>query len=245
MKYWVMAFILINAVACGRPDDAQNAASADPQSVADTAVAEAQDILEQAMQGKSPNTDLEGTEKCVIFDSGLIPSLFNVNESLISYRRSKPLKSVGHVVCIASWEKPNKAELDQAYTAAIMEWTRSMGQKDRKPQPKPTKSTNEVSLTILGDSFDTSNEAVADLESKVATLSEGISVTVGGKVHETKMVFGDWIDGVGDKAIFSDKGDLMMAADGILITVKVAAMENTDLDHEKAIELASQIIPQL
>ncbi len=72
-----------------------------------------------------------------------------------------------------------------------------------------------------------------------------MSVTVQDTVHETKMSFGDWIDGVGDKAIFTDRGDLMIAADGTQITISVSAMDSSELDQEKAIELAQIFIPQL
>ncbi len=146
---------------------------------------------------------------------------------------------------MASWDKPDKAELDAAYKTGMMEWAKSMRKPNKTPQPKPPKGTNQVSLTILGDSFNSADEAAANLESKVATLSEGVSATINGKVHETRMGFGDWIDGVGDKAIFSDKGGLMVAANGKQFSVKVSAMENPEMDHEKAMELAQKIIPQL
>lgn len=201
--------------------------------------------MDRALQGKAPREGGEGTELCSIFDSGLVPKLFAVDASQVRYRRSVPVKRAGHVLCLAAWDNPNKAELDKAYKAELMEWARSVGKPNRAPQPKPPKNTSQVSLTILGDSFNSADEAAADLESKVATLSEGVSVTVGGKVHETRMMFGDWIGGVGDKAIFSDKGGLMVAAHGKQFTVKVSAMETPEKNQEKAVELARHVIPQL
>jgi hypothetical protein len=59
------------------------------------------------------------------------------------------------------------------------------------------------------------------------------------------MGFGDWIEGIGDKAVFSDKGDLMVASDGTQFTVKVTAMGSTNEDRQHAMALAERIIQNL
>jgi hypothetical protein len=59
------------------------------------------------------------------------------------------------------------------------------------------------------------------------------------------MSFGDWIEGVGNKAVFSDKGELLVAFDKRRLAVNVSAMEDKAKDREKAIELAQRIIDEL
>ncbi len=58
----------------------------------------------------------------------------------------------------------------------------------------------EVSLTVTNQTSDSAAAAVESLESSVAQLEEGITVTVQGKEHTTQIDFDDWMDGVGDKA---------------------------------------------
>jgi hypothetical protein len=242
MKNSLLCLILICTVACGRSDEPQDVAADDPQRAADQAVSEAQETVDRALSGKPPESDVDGAEGCVVFDTGLIPDVFGVEPSMVSYRRSIPVKSAGHVVCLASWDKPNKAELDKAYTEAITAWTMERMKGVKNPQPKPSSGTSSVSLTLVANTFNSDEEAIASLESAVATLSKGVSVEVGGKTHETKMSFGDWMDSPGDKAVFSDKGELLVAANGRRISVNVSAMADEEQDREKAIELAQRVI---
>jgi hypothetical protein len=237
-----LCLILICSVACGRSDEPQDVGADDPQRAADQAMSEAQETVDRALSGKPPETHVAGTEGCVVFDTGLIPEVFGVEPSIVSYRRAIPVKSAGHVVCLASWDKPNKAELDKAYTEAITAWTMERMKGVKNPQPKPPSGTSSASLTLVADTFDSDEEAIESLESAVATLSKGISVEVGGKTHETKMSFGDWMDSPGDKAIFSDKGELLVATNGRRISVTVSAMADEEQDREKAIELARHVI---
>ena len=243
MKYWGLSLLLICLAACG-PSDSSNAAETDTQSVADQAVVEAKETAQRIKDGGSMD-EAEGTEGCRVFNSGLIEDFFQTGETVVSYKESIPSRRSGHVVCFARWDKPNKEALKQAYQEALMEWAKTMASPDKKPQPKPESGENEVSLTLVANSFDSADEAVASLEDTVTTLTEGISFEVGGKQHETKMTFGPWVDGVGDKAIFSDKGGLMFANAGKRYSLKVAAMANKEQNQQKAIELAQHIIDQL
>ncbi len=245
MKYWFMCLLLVCSVACGRSDESQNDISNDPQSLADQAAAEAQEMVDRAMRGEKEEPATEGLEGCNVFDSGLVLELFEVDASIVTYDRSIPVKRAGHVLCSARWDKPNKEELDKAYSAAMMEWAMSQATGNKKPQPKYPSGDSRVSLTLSKGDFDSSEEAVASLESAVATLSKGISFEVGGKTHETKMSFGDWIEGVGDKAIFSDNGELLIAYDSRRLAVSVHVMGDEAKDREKAIELAQRIIDKL
>lgn len=242
MKYWSLSLVLICLAACGQSEAPQAATKDDVQRVADQAVAEAQEIVDQTLSGKKPVVKGEGLEGCNVFDSGLIPGVFGVDASKVDYRRSMPVPRAGHLLCSASWDKPDKADLDKAYTAEMTEWAVNKAKGQNTPMPKQSNSVNKVSLTLVADTFQTPAEAVANLESAVATLSEGISFEVKGKKHETRMSFGDWIDGVGDKAIFSDKGELMVAADARRFSIIVSVMGDEAQDLEKAIEVAQRII---
>jgi len=242
MNKSILCVLLMCTVSCGRSDVPQDSAATDPQRAVDQAVSDVQETVDRALSGKPPATHVEGTEGCVVFDSGLVPELFGVDPAIVTYRRSMPVRSAGHVVCSANWDKPDKDELDKAYSEAIMAWAKSKARGEKIPQPKPPIGTSSVSLTLVADVFDSNEAAVENLESAVATLTKGISVEVGGKTHETKMSFGEWMDEPGDKAIFSNKGELLVAADGRRISVNVSAMADEEQDRQKAIEVAQRVI---
>jgi hypothetical protein len=243
MKYLILCLTLLCVVACGRSDETA-AAQDDPQSLADQAVAEAQETVERIKRGE-PLGESEGTEKCSVFDSGLVEEFFQTGDFEVVYSSSIPSRRAGHVVCRALWDKPNKEQIEQAFQQAMMEWAKSIGSADKKPQPKMVSSTNEVSLTVVANTFDSAADAVASLEQTVATMSEGITVEIQGKTHETKMQFGPWIEGVGDKAIWSDKGGLNFAYDARRYTLNVSVYEDGAKNREAAIELAQLIINML
>jgi len=181
-------------------------------------------------------------DSCAALENGMVPETFDIDASLVSYRRSVPVKSVGHVVCSASWENPDKAAMDAAYMQKLQDWTRNKTSGKKEPMPKPPNSVAQVSVTLVATHFDSDAAAVASLEDAVATLSKGVKVNVGGKEYEKKTSFGDWLDGVGDKAVFSDSGELLVADDGKRFSVSVRVSEDPDADREHAIALARRIM---
>jgi hypothetical protein len=245
MKYLGLCMLLSLMVACGSNDDSNAPSTENPQNRVDQAATEAEQIVDDALSGEKPDSDSQGAEGCEILESGLVPDHFGVDPAIVNYRSSVPVRSAGHVVCSAFWDKPNKAELDQAYTEALMEWTQNKVKGEKTPMPKPVSGESRVSLTLVADSFDSSDAAVANLESAVETLSKGISVEVGGKTHETKMSFGEWIDGLGDAAIFSEKGELLVAAKAKRFSVNVEVTGDDATDRATAMELARKIIDML
>lgn len=244
MKYWILSLLIMCTAACGRSEESPAIAQNDAQSVADQAVEEAQEIVERATSGKLPG-GAEGTEGCRVFDSGLIEEFFSTGETEVTYTSSIPVRRAGHVVCFARWDKPNKDELEKAYQIAMMEWGKSIASGNKQPQPKISSGTNEVSLTLVANTFDSAGDAVASLEETVATLSEGVSFEVAGKQHETKMEFGPWVDGVGDKAIWSDKSGLNFAYDAKRYVINVSIYEDEADNREAAIGLAQSVINNL
>jgi hypothetical protein len=181
-------------------------------------------------------------DSCAMLENGMVPDTFGVDAALISYRRSVPVKSVGHVVCSASWENPDKAAMDAAYMQKLQDWTRNNATGKKAPMPKPPNSVAQVSVTLVATHFDSPAAAIASLEDAVATLAKGVKVNVGGKEYEKKTSFGDWLDNVGDKAIFSDSGELLVADDGKRFSVTVKVSDDPDTDREHAIALAAKIM---
>lgn len=184
-------------------------------------------------------------DSCALLENGMVPETFGVDAALVSYRRSVPVKSVGHVVCSASWESPDKAEMDAAYMKKLQDWTRNKTSGKKEPMPKPPNSVAQVSVTLVATRFDSDAAAVASLEDAVATLSKGVTVNVGGKDYEKKTSFGDWLDNVGDKAIFSDSGELLVADEGRRFSVVVKVSDDPGKDQENAIALANRIMETL
>jgi len=181
-------------------------------------------------------------DSCAAFESGIVSELFGVDASLVSYRRSVPVKSAGHVLCSANWENPDKAELQAEYTKKLQEWSRNMTTGKKEPMPKSPNMDAWVSLTLVATRFDSAAAAVASLEDAVATLSKGVTVSVAGKDYEKKTSFGDWLDNVGDKAVFSDSGELLVADDGKRFAVLVKVAGDPEANHEQAINLARWVI---
>jgi len=180
-------------------------------------------------------------DSCAVLENGMGPDTFGVDAALVSYRRSVPVKSVGHVVCSASWDNPDKAAMDAAYMKKIQDWTRNKTSGTKEPMPKPPNSVAQVSVTLVATHFDSPAAAVVSLEDAVATLTKGVTVNVGGKDYEKKSSFGDWLDGVGDKAIFSDSGELLVADDGKRFSVAVKVSDDPGADREHAVTLARRI----
>jgi len=181
-------------------------------------------------------------ESCAMLENGMVAETFGVDAALVSYQRSVPVKSVGHVVCSASWDNPDKAAMNAEYMQKLQDWTRDNATGKKAPMPKPPNSVAQVSVTLVATHFDSDAAAVASLEDAVATLSKGVKVNVGGKDYETKSSFGDWLDNVGDKAIFSDSGELLVADDGRRFSVSVKVTGDPDTDREHAIALAGRIM---
>jgi len=229
--------------ACGQSDEAAPNSSTQAQSAVDQAVAEAEEIVNEVLQGGQLGAADEGTEACAYFESGLIPEMFAVDAEKVSYRRSIPVKRVGHVVCGASWDKPNKAELDAGYQAAIQEWTKSLTSGGgRKEQPKYPRTDNQASLTLIATEFGSRDEAVAGLDAIVATMSKGVSFEVGGEQHTAQINYDTPIEGVGDKAVFSEGGTLLVAYDARQITVAVSTSDDPAIKRQQSIQLAQRLM---
>lgn len=240
MRIFGYCLLLIGIAACGPSDSA----SAGKQQTVDNLSADVEATVEQALAGDF-NSDEVSEETCVIIEDGIIPELFGINPVQITYRRSIPVKRVGHVVCLASWDYPDKAERDAAFTQKIQEWGRGKATGSKEPMPKMPKSTASASVTLMATEYDSADAAIADLENSVARLQEGVTVNVSGKDHTTQVDFGDWIDNVGDKAIFSDKGELMVAYNGMRFTVNVDASDEPAVDREQALLLAERVMQSL
>lgn len=184
-------------------------------------------------------------DSCAVFENGMVPELFGIDAALVSYRRSVPAKRAGHVVCIASWDNPGKAEMEAAYAQNLQEWSRNMATGKKEPMPKSPSAVAQVSVTLMATRFDSDAAAVASLEEAVASLSKGVTVNVAGKDYEKKTEFGEWLDNVGDKAIFSDKGELLVASGGKRFSVTVSVSDDAEADREIAVALAGRLVESL
>ena len=148
MRIFGICLLLIGISACGP-------ANSTPAEPAKASVAESDEIsgavkesVEQALKGDF-GSDAVSEESCASFESGVVPELFGTDAALITYRRTIPVKRAGHVVCTASWDRPDRAELEAAYTKKIQEWGRGMASGKKEPMPKPARYENRVSLTLI------------------------------------------------------------------------------------------------
>jgi len=234
MKALVYCLVLTGIVACGPPDSASTGVATDVSAAAGEAV-------KNISNGEHKSMDVS-EEACAMLEDGVVSELFGVNPAQVTYKRSIPVKRAGHVLCSAMWDFDDKTEREAAYNESIQEWGRGKATGKKDPMPKPPRLSANVSITLMNSQFDSAEHAVADLESSVAYLEKGITVTVGGKEYEKKTEFGDWIDGVGDKAIFTDKGELLVAYNGSRFAVNVAVSDDPGMDREQAIVLAGHLM---
>lgn len=236
MNILLLSLVIALLSACGKPDP-------DPSSTASASLtSQVQNESTHGASGTGIGAAQAGETACEYFEKGIIARLFDVANEDVSYRRSIPVKRAGHVLCMATWDKPEKAELEAAYQRGITEWTRSLASGGGKPQPKYPATTNEVSVTLMADKYDTPKDAATSLESSVASLSKGFTVEAAGRKREVKTEFGDWIEGIGDRAIFTDKGSLMVAWNSRRMTIAVSVSEDKEINQEKAIALARTIM---
>ena len=89
------------------------------------------------------------------------------------------------------------------------------------------RNANEVRLTILGTVYDTAEEAVASLESTVATSGSG-----------------DWVEGVGDRA-FQNETSVQVAAKAQRFTVSVSIADDPAGNQERTLELARKLVERM
>lgn len=241
MRILGICMLIAGIAACGPAGSA-------PAEPAKTTAAESQQIsemveetVEEALKGDF-GSDEVSEASCAMFENGVIPDLFGINAALITHGRSIPVKRIGHVVCYATWDKPDKAELETAFQEKIQEWGRGMAAGKKEPMPKPARLESRVSITLIATQFDSADAAVANLESSVATLEKGVTTNVKGKDYTVQSDFGEWLDGVGDKAIFNDNGELMVAYNGKRISVVVEVSDDPAVNRNDAIELAKRIM---
>lgn len=179
-------------------------------------------------------------EACDNLKSGLLDDVFGSEANTATFRAGS--KYVQNTLCTATWNKPDHEALaaasSQYETKKAM--AKMMKQKFELAAPPPPSYT--VSLTMLDDEYDSTGDAVASLENAVAELSEGITVTVQGKAHTTQVEFGDWVDGVGDKAIWAPKLSELQVAEGKRrFAVSVTGYAEASQNLAKAVELANRI----
>lgn len=240
MRALTYCLVLTIMAACGPADSTSAGASKLTTDVSN----EAEELVKQASKGASTSMDVS-EEACVMLEDGVVPELFGVDPSQITYQRSIPVKRAGHVVCSAGWDYPDKAELEAAYTQSVQQWGRDMATGKKEPMPQMPSLAASVSITLMATRYDSVEAAVAGLEGSVNSLQKGVTVTVGGKDYTTQEDFGDWIDNVGDKAIFTAKGELLVAYNGSRFSVNVAVSDDPAVDQDQTLLLAGRIMQSL
>jgi hypothetical protein len=225
MRHWtVVAMILVALAVTGGGANAQ-----DP--------AELQRTLERILAGEG---EAKGEAACDVLRSGVLTGVFGDAAEAAELRPGS--KYVPHYLCTASWNKPNHEELEAAFVKYEMDKMVAKMKKEEFDRPKPPAASYSVSLTVNDEEYASPPAAVKSLESAVETLSEGLSVEVYGKEHEVQMEFGEWVDEVGDRAIWTAKGnELLVAHAGVRYAVSVNGFDDPAENQAKAIELAQEV----
>jgi hypothetical protein len=175
---------------------------------------QAQEAVDRALAGEEPPAPASAGTACSMLED-LVPELVGVDLSAATVH---PSAGGGHDVC-------------------SMSWPLAEGQSAKR-------YGNEVSLTIMKDTYDSPEAAVSSLESAVTTLTEGVTVEAQGREVTVKSGFGDWVEGVGDRAI-TKKRAVMAASNGRRFTIGVSVVDDDAENQAQAIELARAIAGRL
>ncbi|MEZ5313567.1 MAG: hypothetical protein R2862_07885 [Thermoanaerobaculia bacterium] len=193
--------------------------------------------VERLLAGKG---EAMGEGACDVLRSGPLVAVFGDGAASASFRPGS--KYVPHPLCLVSWDKPDHDALVAARSA--YERDKAMARVQKKPfdRAQPPSDHFEASLTILKQTYRSAAEAVADLESSVAQLEAGITVTVSGKEHTTQLDFDDLSNEVGDRCAWAPKHrELLVAWGGVRFTVSVRGFDDPAQDRAHAVELARAI----
>ena len=203
--------------------------SQEPAAVEDAGQAIAEKVVKEL--GIKP---ADGAAPCEILSDELIHAHFSLDPE-VEISRS-PSKYSPHPLCTVSWEKPNAAEIQQESAAAMSDYmARKMKGEDVKMPSFQT--TNSVSLTLLTPLADDPQQAVANFDAAMKTLSDGITRTHNG-VTVTFQADLVAVDGVGDKAMWAAKMHQLSVVSGRQIfhlTVKTDEDRNLELQQARAI----------
>jgi len=194
------------------------------ETAAQDPVSSPQETVDRALRSEATTAPAGADSACGLLEP-IASELFVPSDTEPNVR--EPTYSGNHL-CIISWEIPGIDSQEET----------------RRVSTKGLRYNNEVSLTIMGTTFDSPEEAVASLEGTVASLTEGVTVKVAGQEQTVKRKFGDWIEGLGDRAI--RKGSSVhVAAGGVRFTVAVSVSDDRAENQIKAVELARRIIDRL
>lgn len=226
LRAW-MVMLTVAAMACG----GQEAVSQD----VGTAQKQAEGAVAAILAG---DRETQAPAVCDVLKSGIVSEVFGVDDGVVTYRPGS--KNIPHPLCTARWDAPNKAELEAACKEEmIARQKRSEGLPDCLLR---SDHATEVSLTVTNLTFDSAAAAVESLESTVAELEKGITMTIQGKERTTQVDFDDWMEGVGDKAAWAPRmNELSVAADGVRFAVAVSGTGSGATNQEKAIEVARRV----
>lgn len=106
-----------------------------------------------------------------------------------------------HPMCVVSWPKPNKAEIEANTASAMSDYlARKMRGEDVKMPAFATE--DEITLTLFQPEFEDNAAAIASFDRAMAVLKRGVTGSAGGvEVSFQSDVVP--VDGVGDKATWA------------------------------------------
>lgn len=207
-----------------------------------SAPAQSADELSQAVERLlAGEGESKGAIACDVLSSGALEDAFGPEAAGASLRPGS--KYVPHALCTATWDKPDAEALQTAYAEYEMKKMMAKATKQPFDEPQPPPPGFTVSLTLIDEAFDSPEAAVASLESAVEQLTEGVTVTVQGKEHTTRVEFGDWIEDLGDLAVWAaGPGELQVAHAGSRFAVGVSGNAENDQDYIQAVALARRLM---
>ncbi len=151
-------------------------------------------------------------DPCALLSNELLQRHFTIGNAEVT---RSPSKYSPHPLCIATWPKPDAEAIEAENEANMMAYmTAKMQGNDEEASKLRKRSTNEVSLTINKDTYETAEKASAGFDNAMRILREGMTVTVRGKETKSPTYETTPVEGVGEKAMWVSRMNQLSVLSG-------------------------------
>ncbi len=180
-------------------------------------------------------SDGDGYDPCGILSEKLIRSHFDIGDAELASRSSVQSR---YSTCIVSWPAPDHEALEEAYKQAIIEYTQAKGRGEDVEMPASPATHREVTVTVPNKRFDSPEQAQSALDTALDIMKNGLKTRPKTEEQRAKVII-EPVDGLGDKAAWSVRGNQISVANGRgLFHLAVKVYDDPDENRDKAIELA-------
>lgn len=186
-------------------------------------------------------------DPCRLLGGGLLSGAVGVDETVIEFDPG----GGAHPYCEATWRQANADRLQAEHDRQMEQWLERRMEASRQGKPfdetmPRLRTENKVMLTVAGAQFPDDAAAVSALESVVERLGKGVTAEAGGTEAVFQSDYGEWIEGLGDRAAWNGRmSQVSVAARGTLFHLSVRVADEEAENRKLALELARAVSARL